>query len=194
MILTTLISYLPYALITTFTPGPNNLISFYAVSSRGWKKGFPVLAGIGTAIFLIMILAALFCHQISEHMEAALPVLKIFGAVYILWLAYHIARSGPEDSTFNIATFRKGFILVFINIKMLFYAITIFSGYIVTQNNTLSFLMIHAVILTALCITSNITWAAAGRLLQSFLNNHYRLFNIAMGLILAYCAIALIIK
>jgi cysteine/O-acetylserine efflux protein len=119
MILSALAAYLPYALITTFTPGPNNLISFYAVSSRGWKKGANVMAGIGTAILLIMLITAVFSHQISAHMEAALPVLKYFGAAYILWLACKIARSGPENSTFEVSTFWKGFILVFINIKML---------------------------------------------------------------------------
>ena len=37
--LNVILSYLPYALITTFTPGPNNLMSLYAVSSYGWRKG-----------------------------------------------------------------------------------------------------------------------------------------------------------
>ena len=194
MILSALAAYLPYALITTFTPGPNNLISFYAVSSRGWKKGANVLSGIGTAILLIMLMTAVFSHQISAHMEAALPVLKYSGAAYILWLACKISRSGPENSTFEVSTFWKGFILVFINIKMLLYALTVFTGYIIPVNSDQPFLIIHAVILTLLCIASNITWAAAGSFLKSFLNRHYRPFNITMALILAYCAVTLIFK
>lgn len=194
MITATLISYLPYALITTFTPGPNNLISFYAVNTQGWKKGLRVLAGIGTAILLIMLIAAVFCHQLSSHVEAVLPVLKYFGAAYILWLAWQIARSGPDNSTFNTASYWKGFILVFINIKMLLYALTIFTGYIIPCSADLSFLLIHAVILTGLCIISNFTWAAVGSFLQEFMNRHYRPFNIGMGLILAYCAITLAIS
>ena len=194
MIITTIISYLPYALITTFTPGPNNLSSFYAISSKGWKKGAPVLAGIGTAILLIMLLAAVFCHQLSTHVEVLLSVFKYLGAAYILWLAYQIARSAPDNSSFNITTFRKGFILVFINIKMLLYALTIYSGYIITCSTDLPFMLIHALILTGLCILSNLLWAAAGNILQKFLLKHYRPFNISMGLILAYCAISLAFK
>ncbi len=193
MITSTILSYLPYALITTFTPGPNNLISFYAVSTNGWKKGARVLAGIGTAILLIMIIAALFCHQLASHLTSAIPVLKWFGAAYILWLAIQIARDKPGESNFNVSTFSKGFILVFINIKMLLYALTIFSGYIITSTSSLYILLLHAIILTLLCITSNLTWASAGRLLQQFLTKHYRPFNITMALILAYCAITLII-
>ena len=77
---------------------------------------------------------------------------------------------------------------------MLLYALTIFSGYIITYSSDLHFLLIHAVILTALCIISNVTWGAAGRLLQKFINRHYKPFNITMAVILAYCAITLIIQ
>jgi cysteine/O-acetylserine efflux protein len=192
MILTAFISYLPYALITTFTPGRNNLISFSPVSSHGWRKGLSVLAGIGTAIMLIMVIAAVFCHQLSAHVEAVLPVLKYFGAAYILWLAWQIARSGPDNTAFNIASYWKGFFLVFINIKMLLYALTIFSSYIIDYSTELPFLLLQALILTGLCILSNFTWAAAGSALQKFMNRHYRPFNITMAIVLAYCAITLV--
>ena len=192
--ITTIISYLPYALITTFTPGPNNLISFYAVSTRGWKKGSKVLAGIGCAILIIMLITALFCHQLASRMEPCIPVLKWLGAAYILWLSVQIARDKPGSSSFDITTFTKGFILVFINIKMVLYAVTIFGGYIITSTSEISVLILHALLLTVLCIISNLLWASAGRLLQDFLNRHYRPCNIFMSLILAYCAVTLIIK
>ena len=48
-----ILSYLPYALITTFTPGPNNLMSLYSVSSAGWKKGSRVILGIFAGVLRI---------------------------------------------------------------------------------------------------------------------------------------------
>ena len=193
MILSTITAYLPYVLITTFTPGPNNLISFYAVSSYGWKKASRVLLGIGSAILMIMVITALFCHQLSEHLPAVLPYFKYFGAAYILWLAIQIGKSSPDDSTFNVVTFWKGFVLVFINIKMLLYAVTVFTGYIMHYSTDLSVLLLHALLLTFLCVLSNITWGAAGRMLQKVMAKHYRIFNVIMALILIYCAITLII-
>lgn len=193
MFLTTVIAYLPYALITTFTPGPNNLISFYAVSTHGWRRGARVLAGIGSAILLIMLITAVFCYQLAEYLQPLLPMLKLPGAAYILWLALQIAKDKPGASSFSAATFGKGFLLVFINVKMVLYALTVFSSYILTYTNSLPVLIAHAILLTLLCIISNFTWAAAGSLLQKFLAKHYRPFNITMALILAYCAITLII-
>lgn len=192
MILSTITAYLPYVLITTFTPGPNNLISFYAVSSCGWKKASRVLLGIGSAILMIMVITALFCHQLSEHLPAVLPYLKYFGAAYILWLAIQIGKSKPNDSSFNVMTFWKGFILVFINIKMLLYAVTVFAGYILNYSTELHILLFHALLLTGLCVLSNVTWGVAGRMLQKIMEKHYRIFNISMALILIYCAITLI--
>ncbi len=193
MILSTIMTYLPYVLITTFTPGPNNLISFYAVSACGWRKASRVLMGIGSAILLIMVITALFCHQLSEHLPDVLPYLKYFGAAYILWLAIQIGKSTPDKSTFNVVTFWKGFILVFINIKMLLYAVTVFTGYIIDYSTELPVLLLHALLLTFLCIISNLTWGAAGQLLQKVMEKHYRAFNIIMALVLIYCAVTLLI-
>jgi len=151
MITSTILAYLPYALITTFTPGPNNLISFYAVSTHGWKRGLKVIAGTGTAILIIMLFSAVFCHQLTSALQSDIHILKWFGALYILWLAVQIARDKPGGSSFNVATFTKGFILVFINVKMLLYALTIFGGYIVTSVTELHILILHAILLTALC-------------------------------------------
>ncbi len=39
MLISTIISYLPYTCVTAFTPGPNNILSLYAVSRNGWRKG-----------------------------------------------------------------------------------------------------------------------------------------------------------
>jgi cysteine/O-acetylserine efflux protein len=193
MITSTILAYLPYALITTFTPGPNNLISFYSVSSHGWKQGIKVISGIGTAILIIMLLAALFCHELTTVIESSAGIFKWFGALYILWLAIQIAKDKPDGATFNVTTFSKGFLLVFLNFKMILYAVTIFGGYIVLNETSLLTLLFHVVFLTALCTISNLTWAAVGSFLQNLIYKHYRPFNILMALILVYCSINMIL-
>jgi threonine/homoserine/homoserine lactone efflux protein len=46
--------------------------------------------------------------------------LKILGAVYMLFLAYHVIRSGPveenSDNNRSINTFRFGFTMQFLNV------------------------------------------------------------------------------
>ncbi len=37
MLLSAILSYLPYSLATAFTPGPNNILALYSVSQKGWR-------------------------------------------------------------------------------------------------------------------------------------------------------------
>ena len=39
MLLSAILSYLPYSLATAFTPGPNNILALYSVSQKGWRRG-----------------------------------------------------------------------------------------------------------------------------------------------------------
>ena len=40
MLISMIISYFPYAFVTAFTPGPNNIITLYAVS-QGGRRNLP---------------------------------------------------------------------------------------------------------------------------------------------------------
>lgn len=91
--LDTVLSYMPYALITTFTPGPNNLMSLYSVSTYGWRKGSRVIWGIFAGFTAVMAMVILSCSGLAQYMPGVVGWLKYFGAAYILWLAWHIAVS-----------------------------------------------------------------------------------------------------
>ena len=136
--LNVILSYLPYALITTFTPGPNNLMSLYAVSSYGWRKGSRVILGI---------------------------------------------FSGFSKS---------GFFLALSNVKVILYLITIFTAYVIPSGGSLTEMFIHGGLIIALSAVSWGLWGTAGGLLQRFLSEHYRAFNIAMGIALIWCAVKIL--
>ena len=51
MFFSVVLSYLPYALVTSFTPGPNNILAFHTVGQKGWVQGRSTLAGIVAGFF-----------------------------------------------------------------------------------------------------------------------------------------------
>lgn len=191
MLSSIIISYLPYTLVTAFTPGPNNFISLYAVSQNGWRKGKNVLMGIAAGFLCVMVICALFCYELAKYVPAAAGVLKYVGAAYIVWLAIHVARSKPEDSESKPMSFWKGFWLEFVNVKIILYAITVYTGYVLPYDTSLLSLLIHAVCLTLIGVAGCVTWAAVGGVLQKFIAKYYRPFNIIMALILIWCAVSL---
>ena len=54
-----------------------------------------------------------------------------------------------------------------------------------------SVIVSYAAALTLIGVAGVIAWAAAGGVFQGFLGKHYRAFNIAMALVLLWCAVSL---
>ena len=187
-----IISYLPYSLITAFTPGPNNLISFYSVSQNGWKKGSSIILGIAIGFLFVMSLAALFCYELAKYVPFIANLLKYVGAAYIAYLAIHILLSKPNDHVNKNASFIKGFLLQFANVKTILYGITIYTSYVIPHNKNIKVLFIHSIIITIIGIAGVLTWAFAGGILQKFLKRYYMQFNIVMAVILILCAVSLL--
>ena len=139
MLLSAILSYLPYSLATAFTPGPNNILAFYSVSQKGWRRGKSILCGIGFGF-----LCALFCYELVTYLPSVTGILKYAGAAYIVFLAVHIALSRPDDAEYTKISFSKGFFLQFVNAKIILYAITVYTGYLSPHGQTLRSLLIHA--------------------------------------------------
>lgn len=191
MNLSILLTYLPYAVVTAFTPGPNTILSLYAVSQDGWKKGKNAILGIVGGLLCVMLICAIFCFELTRYIPAVAGYLKYVGALYICFLAQKIARSTSINGTGQSVTFWKGFLLEFVNVKLFLYAITIYTGYVIPVNSSLRTLITHSIYLTLICGIGCLLWASVGGFFQSFLEKHSRPFNISMGIILLYCAIKL---
>ena len=187
-----LMSYLPYALITTFTPGPNNLMSLYSVSSVGWKRGSKVIWGIFAGFMCLAVLVVLFCHELAKYLPEFVKYLKYIGAIYILWLAIHIAKSEPGEAIERSINFKSGFFLAISNVKVILYLITIFTVYIIPSGAGLHEMLLHGTFIIAISAVSWCMWGEAGNILQRFLTRFYRPFNILMGILLAWCAVKIL--
>ena len=60
-----------------------------------------------------------FVYGVNALLPNVMGVMKYIGAVYILWLAIHIAVSKPSsESAEQSASFLKGFMLQFANVKI----------------------------------------------------------------------------
>ena len=120
-------------------------------------------------------------------------ILTYLGATYILWLAWHIAKSQPDNTAGSQASFLQGMALQFINVKIYMYGLTVFSTYILSVSQNPLFAAGNVLILTLIGASGSLTWGLAGGLLQNFIKNYFRPFNLAMAAILVICAIQILI-
>ena len=189
-----LVPFLSYVFVTTFTPGPNNIMSMTNANRDGFKRtinfNFGVFAG-----FVVIMLA---CSYFNLLLFNLIPRIKIFmgiiGSVYMIYLAYKIFTSkhaeGESHSTYMIS-FLTGFMLQFVNPKVILYGITAISSFIIPYYNTHAALILFSLLLAFVGFVSTTCWALFGALFQKFLSKYRKAFNITMSLLLLYSAIAI---
>lgn len=125
-----IIPLVTYAIIASFTPGPNNIISMTHARNKGFRKTLPFISGVAAGCLLIMFLSSYFNLILHQYIPKITPVLNLLGCVYMLYLAIKIMRSKPadtEENTVNHYSFLFGFTLQFINPKVILYGLTAIS-------------------------------------------------------------------
>ena len=187
-------SFLSYVLVTTFTPGPNNIMSMTNASKYGYKKSINFNIGVFIGFFIIISLSTAFSSFLLVALPMAKPFLRIIGAAYILWLAYKTIKSSydhdKEVKGVPITLF-SGLMLQFVNPKVIIYGITITSTYITPYYDNFFILLLFALLLALIGFVSTICWAMFGAVFQRFLKKHTKFVNAFMSLLLIYCAISL---
>lgn len=193
-----LIPFLTFAIVTSITPGPNNISSMAFSMGMGYKKTLPYIGGIAAGTFVVFIICAALSFGLSALVPEITTYLKYFGATYILYLAYKTSKLNVDtESSQNIkARFADGAILQLVNPKAIFYGMTIYSTFFYSFLGNKLHLTLSSLCLACFtfCIVS--IWALFGAALKQFLQNVLikRMFIIVMVLGLVYAAIDILLK
>lgn len=181
-----------FVMVTTFTPGPNNLSSASMGVLYGYRNTVNYLMGIAAGFFLIMLLCAYVSTALLKFIPAAEPVLRIAGAAYILWLAIGTARAGYafNGTSTTPMGFKKGFFLQTFNPKVAVYGLTIYSTFLFPAAGHHLVLTVFAFLFAAIAFCSTSTWALCGAAIRTHLHQPgvRLLVNAVLVLLLIYTA------
>ena len=182
-----------YSVINAFTPGPGNILALNTVTNYGYKKGKPLFGGIFAGYYVVQVICAVFVFGVSTFLPDVLGIMKYIGAAYILWLAVHIALSKPITSTVEkSASFLKGFLLQFVNVKIYLFGITALTGYITEYSGSLWVLLLFEIIIATIGTIATLTWIGMGVLIQRAYQKYYRVINIILALTLSECVYSML--
>lgn len=186
------ISFMTYVFITAFTPGPNNLMSLSNGTRFGIKKSLPFNLGIFAGTLTICLLAAFFSAGLFNILPAISLYMKVIGAAYILYLAYKTLKSSNLSEELSPSTtFRSGAFVQILNPKLILYAITSMSTYVLPYFKTPVVLGAFALLLSVMGLASTLSWLAFGSFFKRVFTEHAKAVNLTMALLLVYCAVAL---
>ena len=162
----------------------------------GIRGAARLIFGILTGFVIVMLLCALFSAGLEALVPRMLPVMKWLGAAYILWLAWGTLTSPPpgkESGRPRESSFLSGFMLEFVNLKIMLYGITALSSFVLPAFSSPAVIAGFAVMLALTGSAANWTWALFGAAFQQFFSKHVLLLNVSMALLLAYCAFSIVL-
>jgi threonine/homoserine/homoserine lactone efflux protein len=195
----TLPSLIGFAIAMYITPGPNNAMLAASAATYGLRATIPHLLGIafGFAFMMVVVTAGLGSTLLAWPPLS--PIMRWGGAAWLLYLAWKIASATPTEpgtaATRRVLGFRGAMAFQWVNPKGWLIAVAA-AGMFARPDQSLAFrtLWIGIVfLLVALpCMTPwMLLGAGAGRLLRS--HTRLRVFNVAMGLLLAASVVPLLL-
>ncbi len=190
-----IIAFISYAVINTFTPGPNNIMSMSISSRYGFRKSLEFNLGVAAGFTGLMLICGLCFSGLEKILPAINGIMKILGAIYILYLALTILKSSNKNkkNENNDGTFIKAVLLQFINPKGVIFSITAVSTFIIPVYHSGSMLLLFSLAMAALAFISTCCWGIFGSAFNKFMAKHQKIINIMMALTLVYCAASLFI-
>ncbi len=182
-----------FVVVTTFTPGPNNITSLSFCLNQGYRKSVQYMLGIICGLYVVQLsIATALFYVSSTTIAEAIGWMKYIGAAYIIYLAYKTLRMNIEwrDSDMSHSHFLDGFLFQAINPKVYFFTTTILTTFINYEQATLPRLALLALALSGLTFVAVSTWGLVGALIkQLFANPLYtRIIGVVMSLSLLYTA------
>lgn len=187
-------AFFVFTFITAITPGPNNILALTTGSRAGFRGSIPVLAGICGGFLCVMAICGVLSFSFSVLSALFLQVMRYVGSAYLLWLAWKTAMPKAESNSGGRtgAGFLTGFVLQFVNVKIMVYCMTAYSAFILPYHDSVAALLAGMVFLTMMGSLGTIVWAVAGARLQGLFRRHARVTNWLLGAMLAGCALSLL--
>ena len=183
-----LLSMSLFMLVTSCSPGPNNIVASYSAFNFGVTKTIPHMCGVIFGFTTLVAVVNFGLINIFKMFPIIQEILKYGGTIFLIYLAYKISFSkfNSEDSSENPVKFIETFFFQFLNPKGVIVGIIVVSTYVELGANYLNY-SIQVVILALLfALTSIITWTLIGKFLRKFATNEkfIKYFNYAMSLLL----------
>src|SRR5215212_3723338 len=94
MSLEQVVAFFVFAVVTSITPGPNNVMLTATGANFGIRRGIPHMLGVGLGFALMLFVVAAGAGRVLLGNPEAMWWLRVVGIAVLLWLAWKIATAG----------------------------------------------------------------------------------------------------
>ncbi len=177
-----------FSLVSSITPGPNNLMLMASGANFGFRRSVPHMMGVALGFTFMVLLVGIGLVGVFEAFPVSYTVLKVVSLVYLLFLALKIATAAPagdgDSASGSPLTFAQAALFQWVNPKAWTMALTAVSVY--SPSQSLTAVAFVAAVFGAVNLPCIGFWTTMGQQLQVVLTNPRRLraFNVFMALLL----------
>ena len=176
-----LIPFLTASAVLTLSPGPDIIYVMVQGMANGKKHGFVTALGLATGIIIHTSLVAFGVSAIIKNSDTLFFIIKLFGAIYLLYLAWQVFKSDPEiaysaegikeKSLFSL--FKQGFIMNVLNPKVTIFFLAFFPGFLweLDGNTVIQFYILGAFFMLLTILIFGSVALLAGKI-SNYLKRH----------------------
>ena len=182
---------LSFAVSTSITPGPNNVMVTASGANFGYRRTLRHILGISLGFPVMVVAVGLGLGGLFRAFPEIHIILKSLGCAYILWMAWKIATAGGMGGAGakpgKPFTFLQAAGFQWVNPKAWMMAVGAAAAYTSAGGSDYLEIALIALIFLVVCIPSISIWTlfgvAIGKMLTA--SKWLRIFNAVMALLLA---------
>lgn len=194
--MTVLLSMAAFALASSITPGPVNVVALSAGAQHGLAASMRHVSGATVGFTVLLLLIGLGLHELLLYFPNLIDMVKWAGVAFLLYMAYKLAVDDGQlgaDRPSHGPSFSYGAAMQWLNPKAWLASLAGMGAYAAGGDRGLVWQF--AVVYFVVCYLSIASWAYAGTFLRKYLQDpkRVRLFNRVMATLLAASALYLLI-
>jgi threonine/homoserine/homoserine lactone efflux protein len=191
------LAFCVFAVVTSITPGPNNVMLTATGANVGVRRGLPHLFGVNLGFALMVFVVAAGAGSALLATPSFLQAIRYVGIAVLLWLAWKIAMAGRAGSGVREPPigFWEAAAFQWVNPKAWLMCAAVVSGYLHQDGpGALGQAALFAAIFSFLGLPCSMVWLGFGAAMQRLLRTDraLRSFNVGMGLLLAASVVLLL--
>ncbi len=186
-----LLSLSLFMLVTSCSPGPNNILASYSGFNFGLVKTVPHMFGVIFGFTTLVVIMNFGLINVFKNFPIIQEILKYTGTIFLIYLAYKISFSkiNSENTSKNPVKFIETFFFQFLNPKGVIVAVITVSTYVQSGENFVNYsIWVIGVAFIFACF-SILFWTLLGKFLRKFATNQkfIKRFNYVMSFLLISC-------
>lgn len=193
--MTLLLSMAAFALASSISPGPVNLMALNAGAQHGLWPAMRLVTGATVGFTLLLVLIGLGLHEVLARWPGLGEAIRLAGVAFLLYLAWRLAADRGEldaEAAAHRPSAVQGALMQWLNPKAWLASVAGMGAF--AADGEAVQVWRFAAVYFAVCYASIACWAWAGSALRPYLQvpARVRLLNRALAALLAACALYLL--